>query len=230
MEDNIKKALEEILLELREILAEIQKEGGAENPPLPLFDPTFDKAKFFSQVRGSLFGGKLTPEQVSGMEAKLDSFISHGYSTSWGAYALATSFHETNKTMQPVREAYWLSEGWRKKNLRYYPWYGRGDVQLTWESNYKKASAKLGVDLITDPDKALDPKVSADVMSIGMKEGWFTGKSLSDYLTKDIEDATAFKQARRIINGVDKAALIAGYALKFQEALKEAGYGTTNHR
>lgn len=56
------------------------------------------------------------------------------------AYVIATSYWETNKTMVPVKEAYWLSENWRKDNLRYYPWYGRGYVQLTWEDNYKKAS------------------------------------------------------------------------------------------
>lgn len=54
------------------------------------------------------------------------------------AYVLATVEWETAKTFKPVREAFWLSEAWRKKNLRYYPFYGRGYVQLTWEKNYKK--------------------------------------------------------------------------------------------
>lgn len=40
------------------------------------------------------------------------------------AYVLATVDWETNKTFKPVKEAYWLSENWRKKNLRYYPFYG----------------------------------------------------------------------------------------------------------
>jgi peptidoglycan hydrolase-like protein with peptidoglycan-binding domain len=51
------------------------------------------------------------------------------------AYVLATTQWETNQTFKPVREAYWLSENWRKTHLRYHPFYGRGFVQLTWKNN-----------------------------------------------------------------------------------------------
>lgn len=61
----------------------------------------------------------------------------------------------------PVREAYWLSEAWRAANLRYYPYYGRGFVQLTWESNYRAAGNAIGIDLVAEPDRALDPSVAA---------------------------------------------------------------------
>ena len=47
------------------------------------------------------------------------------------AYTLATAYWETNRTMKPVEEAYWLSDAWRKANLRYYPWHGRGYTQTT---------------------------------------------------------------------------------------------------
>ena len=137
------------------------------------------------------------------------------------AYILATTKHETNNTFKPVVEAYWLSEGWRKRNLRYYPWHGRGFVQLTWEYNYKKASDKLGVDFIADPDKALDPELSAKILVVGMLEGWFTGKELSDYITLKKSD---FRNARRIVNGMDDADLIAKYAREYDKVLKEAGY------
>ena len=140
------------------------------------------------------------------------------------AYILATVKHETNDTFEPVVEAYWLSENWRRLNLRYYPWHGRGFVQLTWEYNYKKASEKLGVDLISDPDKALDPKVSAEILVLGMIEGWFTGKKLSDYITLSHSD---FLNARRIINGKDKKELIAKYAREYDYILKKIGYGET---
>ena len=63
--------------------------------------------------------------------------------TAWCAYGLATAWWETNKTMQPVREAYWLSEAWRKPNLRYYPHYGRGYVQLTWKGDDKHPAYEL---------------------------------------------------------------------------------------
>src|SRR5690554_6137901 len=79
------------------------------------------------------------------------------------AYLLATAMRETGHTMKPVKEAYWLSEAWRKKNLRYYPWYGRGYVQLTWEENYKKAQKILGLGtkLTDNPDSVMDPDISA---------------------------------------------------------------------
>jgi hypothetical protein len=42
------------------------------------------------------------------------------------AYVLATTEWETAQTFKPVREAFWLSEDWRRRNFRYYPYYGRG--------------------------------------------------------------------------------------------------------
>jgi predicted chitinase len=140
------------------------------------------------------------------------------------AYLLATAYHETAHTMKPVAEGYWIknAEAWRKKNLRYYPWYGRGFVQLTWEANYKKASQELGVDLINNKDLAMDPTVAAKIAVLGMVEGWFTGKKLSDYCTLGKSD---FLNARRIINGMDAAAKIAGYAEQYDADLKKNGYG-----
>lgn len=140
------------------------------------------------------------------------------------AYVLATTRWETNHTFEPVREAYYVknAEAWRKKNLRYYPWYGRGFVQLTWEANYKKAGDKIGVDLIANPDLAMEPNNAAKIAVLGMKEGWFTGKKLSDYITLTKSD---FVGARRIINGTDKAADIAALAKTFDAELKGVGYG-----
>jgi hypothetical protein len=51
------------------------------------------------------------------------------------AYVLATTEWETDHTFKPVREAFWKDEAWRQVNLRYYPYYGRGYMQLTWEDN-----------------------------------------------------------------------------------------------
>lgn len=138
------------------------------------------------------------------------------------AYVLATAFWETARTMKPVVEAFWKSEAWRKRNLRYYPWHGRGFVQLTWERNYKLASTKLNVDLIANPDKALDPGIAAEVLVTGMVEGWFTTKRLSDYITLAKSD---FKSARHIINGNDKDDEIADIARQYDADLKREGYG-----
>ena len=137
------------------------------------------------------------------------------------AYVLATAYWETNRTMQPVEEAYYLgprAEAYRRR-LRYYPWHGRGFVQLTWERNYIRAGAALGVDLISNPDRAMDPTISARVLVIGSRDGWFTGRKLSHYMAADGAD---FVAARRIINGTDCAAQIAAIAEDYLEALTPA--------
>jgi peptidoglycan hydrolase-like protein with peptidoglycan-binding domain len=128
------------------------------------------------------------------------------------AYILATTQWETNQTFEPVREAYWLSENWRKNNLRYYPFYGRGFVQLTWKNNYEKYSRILGVDMVTDPDTAMRPNVALFVLVHGFKTGAFTGRKITDYID---DTKTDFVQARRCINGNDKAHEISDIAKKF---------------
>tara|TARA_R110000744_G_scaffold361412_2_gene469165 strand:- start:217 stop:801 length:585 start_codon:yes stop_codon:yes gene_type:complete len=145
------------------------------------------------------------------------------------AYVLATAFWETNRTMKPVKEAYWVNnaETWRKNNLRYWPWYGRGYVQLTWEANYIKAGKSLGLDLTTDPDVVMEPGISAKILVRGSKQGWFTGKRLDHYITIKRSD---FRGARRIINGTDKAADIAEIAKAYDKALLEQGYGVDDQQ
>lgn len=146
----------------------------------------------------------------------------YGLLRNQAAYVLATAYWETARTMEPVREAFWLSEDWRKNNLRYFPWYGRGFVQLTWERNYHKAGAELGIDLTTDPDRVMEPGISAEILVIGARDGWFTGKKLADYITLQ---SSNYRGARRIINGTDKAAAIAEIAREYEEALLADGYG-----
>lgn len=135
------------------------------------------------------------------------------------AYVLATAYHETAHTMKPVRE--YGGEPYLKSK-KYYPYVGMGYVQLTWLDNYKKASTKLGVDFVKEPKLLLEAKYAAPILVIGMVEGWFTGKKLSDYITLSKSN---FVDARRIVNGTDKAGLIAGYAKEYDDLLKAAGYG-----
>lgn len=183
---------------------------------------TFDRSKFYNTVRANL--GILKASQVKGFEAVLNA--TEGQPLAHRAYSLATAWHETNKTMLPVVEAYWLSEAWRKKNLRYYPWHGRGYVQLTWEANYKNADQKLGLRgaLLANPDMALDANIAAKIMRIGMDEGWFTKYKLSDCLPlKGRATREQYMKARHIINGTDKADLIEDYAQAFEKALIDAG-------
>ena len=177
-----------------------------------------NRTQFFNTVRKQLHQGKLNQEQVDGYEAILNELDCYNLSTQEKAYMLATAYHETKYTMQPVREAYWMSEAWRKKNLRYYPHYGRGYVQLTWPFNYERADCELGLNgaLVANLDLAMQPDIAAKIMIYGMREGSFTTKKLSDYIKNGKAD---YVGARRIINGTDDARLIAGYAETFEKAL-----------
>lgn len=182
--------------------------------------------KFYESIRTS-FGG-LKQSQVDGFSRLLQAYGTASWSIPWAAYGVATGWWETKQTLEPVREAYWLSEAWRKRNLRYYPWYGRGDVQLTWEANYRKADAALGLNgaLIANPDLAMDPEISARIMVWGMSTGAFTGKKLGDFLRADATRGSfeAYKGARQIINGRDKDDEIADLALRMEAALVAGGW------
>ncbi len=102
--------------------------------------------------------------------------------------------------------------------------YGRGYVQLTWDDNYERADKELGLGgkLLKNFDLALDPGIAAAIMFRGMLGGWFTGRRLVHYFSAQIDDPV---NARKIINGTDKAATIAGYHRDFLAALKAAGWG-----
>jgi hypothetical protein len=128
------------------------------------------------------------------------------------AYVLATTQWETAQTFKPVKEAFWLSEDWRRNNLDYFPYYGRGFVQLTWKNNYQAYGKILRIDLVNNLDLALDPDVALFVLVHGFKTGTFTRRKITDYIT---DDKTDFINARRCINGEDKAHEIAALANKF---------------
>jgi hypothetical protein len=149
----------------------------------------------------------------------IDACIEHGLLRNQCAYVLATAWHETAHTMKPVRE--YGGEKYLKAK-RYYPYVGMGYVQLTWKENYEKAGKRFGVDFVKHPKYLLKPEYAAPILVVGMQEGWFTGKKLADYMTLRKSD---FRGARRIVNGLDKADLIANYAKQFDALLKAAGYG-----
>jgi predicted chitinase len=193
---------------------------------------------FFDEVRHALFKGKLTRNQVSGIKFILEQWDETGFSNrQWLAYALATAFHETAFTMQPIKEmggpAYFTRIYDIRGNRPYkarelgnltpgdgVKYAGRGYVQLTGKTNYNRASRSLGIDFVRRPDLAMEPANAAFIMFQWMKDGWFTGKSFDDYLNDKQCD---YRNARRIINGTDKAGTIAGYAIKFEAAL-DASY------
>lgn len=202
-----------------------------------------EPAKFFASVRGALWP-KLSESQVRGCEIILSAGAGV-LPLSWMAYVLATAYHETAYTMEPIKErgshAYLdkYDTGKLAAALGNTPeddddgqlYAGRGYPQTTGLRNYTKANEELhkrgvlkpGEDLVKTPDLMMRPDVAVATMIYGMLEGWFTGKRLNSYLQSPATEAQ-FTNARRIINGTDKAAAIAGYAVKFQAALKAGGW------
>jgi hypothetical protein len=188
-----------------------------------------NRKKFFDGYRMNLDPDKkLTQEEVNALTVFLD-FVEAEYSKltvkQW-AYVFATTFHETKATFLPIKEAFWLSEAWRLKNLRYAPFYGRGYVQITWEENYKFFSKILGLDLVKSPDLTMIPKNAFKIMIYGFINGSFTKRKVGKiFVPNKISDfindkETNYKKARLCINGTDKADLIASYAVLFEQLLK----------
>lgn len=190
---------------------------------------------FFGAVR-PLFGGSLSQGQVDGIEALLAATAA--LPVTHRAYLLATAKHETADTMRPIVEY-----GGRKYFDKYdtgklaaalgntpaadgdgYLYRGRGYVQVTGRANYGKAGLALGLDLLRHPDMALHPTVASQILVRGCSEGWFTGKKLGEYLPGD------YRNARRVVNGTDRADLIAGYARQFEIALVAAEDGSSDAR
>lgn len=181
---------------------------------------TINRNQFFSAIKTSLFNGRFTQAQVDGIISILDTWEKDYKTLSLPevAYCLATVYHETDRTMTPIEE-YGKGKGKRYGKIdptTGHAYYGRGYVQLTWLRNYALAGTKLGVDLVKHPELALDLKIASKIMFQGMRDGWFTGKKLSDYCHKNPPD---FLNARRIINGLDRAGIVASYAKRFLEAL-----------
>lgn len=185
----------------------------------------FDRDLYFESVRGSLFNGALSQEQVDGQSVILAVWEHQAGGTPmtdmrWLAYMLATTFHETATHMWPVTE-YGSLNYLEEKD--YYPYIGRGFVQLTWDYNYDKASKALSLidnrDLVAHPEMALDSLIATRVMFRGMAEGWFTGQKLGNYFNSNTDDPY---NARKIINALDDAKLIEGYHDMFLEALSVA--------
>jgi putative chitinase len=200
-----------------------------------------DRKIFFDRVRKDPFGGELEQSQVDGLNAILDVWEEHygGRDQRFLAYSLATTYHETAATMEPIEE-YGKGEGQPYGEPD--PgtgecYYGRGYVQLTWAENYRIADKELGLwddrSCYGNPANALLPDIAAQVLFEGMMEGWFRADDLGPHTLGRYFGATANDPygAREIING-DKAivpdwsdglsigALVADYHHAFLRALE----------
>lgn len=198
---------------------------------------SFNHKKFFDGFRTRF--GPLTQELVEALEFLLsqiekdDRFGITETDRRQIAYCLGTFKWETAHTMRPIDEIGSAA----RFNKMYGPqtkvgkilgntqdgdgalFHGRGYVQLTGRRNYAKAKKLTGVDLLTNPDAAKEPALAYQIAVQGMIDGWFTGKKLSDFIKEGVAD---FENARTIINGHDKAAMIADIARRFSEVLLES--------
>ena len=211
-----------------------------------------NRKAFYDALRSSgLFPNGISTSQFQGMENLLnvwDKYFSRD-SDFLLAYNLGTAFHETARTMQPIMERGPVSyfnkyePGTRIGNMLGntvkgdgYRFRGEGHVQNTGRRNATVATKRinelfgLGIDLVKNPEKRGDPFISAISLFLGNKEGWWTGKDLLDYIDgvpeSDAEELREFTNARRVVNGTDKAATIAAYALKFHKAITAAHAAT----
>lgn len=179
--------------------------------------------------------GNLAQSQQAGINSIREECTRFGCDRGQTAYILATAWHETGGRMQPVREGFAASDAgarqavanWAAKNKkRNYAapdpetgqsYYGRGLVQITHRVNYLKLGLRLCIDLETNPDLALSPGIAERILVLGMMAGDFTGRKLSEHVEGERMD---FVGARKVVNGTDRAELIASYAKDFYAWLK----------
>lgn len=208
-----------------------------------------ERARFFDAIRPA-FGGSFSQEQVTGIEAILDSCKRNNVTNQHHvAFVLSNVRRETGGYMFPIKETVYphhknkhptdaevksrLERAWKAGKLSWVKtpyWrdggFGRGQIQLSHWSNYTAMGKRLDVDLRGNPDLALDPQISADIAVVGMKEGRFTGRSLKNYKFPEALENEPADHPRRIVNGKDGSdGEINKYHRMFYAALEAAGFG-----
>jgi putative chitinase len=177
-----------------------------------------DRQRFFAAVRHGPFPGRIDQRQVDGLNHILDYAEKRNFQV-WDELAsmLGQAYLETGKTMQPVREAYYMGSKAEAylKTKKYYPWVGEGLIQVTWEANHKKFGA-------TQPGQMMTWDKALPALFDGMLKGMFTGRKLDDYFhgpeNARVQD---WRGARAIVNPKDYKTYdtIATWSKQFYQAI-----------
>jgi predicted chitinase len=194
----------------------------------------FERDTFFAQFRQNF--GPLVQTQVDGLNFILGR--AEDDADDWTnlcqlSYGLATFMWETAHHFTPITEfgqpSYFdkYDAGTPIGNMLGntqpgdgFRFRGRGYVQITGRANYQRIGSLLAVDLIGNPEQALDPAIAYRIAAGGMQHGWFTGRKLAQYIPSD--SGPQFQPARQIINGMDHASDIAALAVKMEATLRAA--------
>jgi hypothetical protein len=135
------------------------------------------------------------------------------------SYILATAQHESD-SFRTLHE--YGKGGYCGKSNSYDGWAGVGLVQLTWRGNFEKQKKKLGFDHLTTEEFcntiATRPDVAVTVLVGGMIDGDFTGVGLPRYVNGSKRD---YLNARRTVNGTDRAAHIASIAKNYESLVEK---------
>ena len=129
------------------------------------------------------------------------------------AYILATCYHECRfKSIPEIRAKRGTKIWYMQEKYWYAGFYGRGFCQLTHEGNYRKFSELVAIDLVKNPEEVLRPEIGAKILVVGMIRGMFSGRRLSQYFPPS--GTPRWISARRIVNGLFQASLVAEAAKK----------------
>ncbi|WP_416193537.1 hypothetical protein [Nitrobacter sp. TKz-YC01] len=188
-----------------------------------------DRARFYAALRrrdSDVFGTSLTQAQVDRLEAILTRLNAKRIELAQAAYILATAYHESDRFRTMEEYASGAAYEGRATLGNTQPgdgkrFKGRGFVQITGRRNYTDWAKRLSVDLVGNPALAAGLDHATTILIDGMMLGTFTGRKLPDYVSGTKKD---YVGARRVVNGTDRAAPIAGYARAFETALSGAGY------
>ncbi len=149
-----------------------------------------DHKTYFDLVRKSLFSGKLTKDQVNAQDGILAAWKKSPQfkDLRWLAYSLATTFHETGKTMMPIVE-----------NLNYST---ASRIRAVWPSRFRSdASAQP---YVKNPQALANNVYGGRMGNDGSDDGWqYRGRGYVQLTGKD-----NYKKATRELKA-------AGYKVDF---------------